>query len=135
MKTFFKSLISLSLVTSLFFVGCNNTVSKNTSSDPLKRTELLMGTTVSVTLFRSSRPRNLANDAFNLVKELENELSLNKSSTLLTELNASSGTAPYKVNSTLFDIVEKGVYYSELTNGSFDLSVRTYRKTLEYRTP
>lgn len=122
MKTFFKSLISLSLVTSLFFVGCNNTVSKNTSSDPLKRTELLMGTTVSVTLFDHQDPEIL-NDAFNLVKELENELSLNKSSTLLTELNASSGTAPYKVNSTLFDIVEKGVYYSELTNGSFDLSV------------
>lgn len=122
MKTFFKSLIPLGLISTLLLVGCSNTSSKPTTTDPLKHTELLMGTTVSVTLFDHQDPEIL-NDAFNLVKELENELSLNKTSTLLTELNASSGTAPYKVNNILFDIVEKGVYYSELTNGSFDLSV------------
>ena len=121
MKTFLKLLTLTLFALPLIFVGCTSkTDSSNTS--PLKRTELLMGTTVSVTLF-DHQDEAILDDAFSLVKELENELSLNKESTLLTELNASSGIAPFKVNDTLFDIVQKGVYYSELTHGSFDLSV------------
>ncbi|MEG0084970.1 MAG: FAD:protein FMN transferase [Niameybacter sp.] len=119
MNKFFKLFLSIFLL--LSFTGCS-TPSNASSNEPLKRTELLMGTTVSITLFDHQTEETL-DAAFNLVKNLENELSLNKSSTLLTQLNASSGTSPYKVNSTLFDIVEKGLYYSQLTNGSFDLSV------------
>lgn len=120
MKTFLKMLTLPLLVLPLIFVGCTSKTTPNTT--PLKRTELLMGTTVSVSLY-DHQDEAILDDAFSLVKELENELSLNKESTLLTELNASSGIAPFKVNDTLFDIIQKGVYYSELTNGSFDLSV------------
>lgn len=106
--------------------GCGakseNTTTATAPTHPLSRTELLLGTTVSISLF-DHQDEAILDEAFEKVKTLENELSLNKDSTLLTELNASAGTKPYPVNDTLFDIVQKGYYYSELTDGSFDISI------------
>lgn len=112
-------------LTLMIFTGCgldSNGSKKTSPSDPLRRTEVLMGTTVSVSLF-DHQDETILDEAFERVKLLENELSLNKDSTLLTELNASAGTTPHPVNDVLFDIVQKGYYYSELTDGSFDVSV------------
>lgn len=126
--SYFKKYFSLllSCFISIIFTGCGinpqNTTAISTSSSPLSRTELLLGTTVSISLF-DHQDEAILNEAFEKVKTLENELSLNKDSTLLTELNASAGTKPYPVNDTLFDIVQKGYYYSELTDGSFDISI------------
>lgn len=122
----FKKLLStfLCCLTLSLLVGC--TSEENTtppaSNTPLKRTEVLMGTTVTVSLF-DHQDESILDEAFELVKRLEDELSLNKASTLLTDLNASAGTSGHPVNEVLFDIVQKGRYYSELTSGSFDLSV------------
>ena len=106
----------------LLLTGCSQDNVATSSTTPLRRTEVLMGTTVTVSLY-DHQDEAILDEVFETVKTLENELSLNKESTLLTELNDTSGIAPHKVSSTLFDIVQKGVYYSELTHGSFDLSV------------
>ena len=115
--------ILICFLTLALLVGCTEkNLSASPSTTPLKRTEVLMGTTVSVSLF-DHQDEAILDEAFKLVKLLENELSLNKQSTLLTDLNASAGTSPYPVNDILFDIVQKGLYYSDLTGGSFDISV------------
>lgn len=115
------SLLLINMLVLLSLIGCSQkqTASSNT---PLKRTEVLMGTTVSVALY-DHQDEAILDEVFDLVKTLENELSLNKESTLLTDLNASSGKGPHKVNDILFDIIQKGLYYSDLTHGSFDVSV------------
>lgn len=106
----------------LLLTGCSQDQVAPSSTAPLKRTEVLMGTTVTVSLY-DHRDEAILDEVFEIVKTLENELSLNKESTLLTELNDSSGIAPHKVSDTLFNIIQRGVYYSDLTHGSFDLSV------------
>ena len=123
-KKYFSLLICCFMLISFTGCGVNSKDSQSTpvTSNPLSRTELLMGTTVSISLF-DHQDQTILDEAFEKVKMLENELSLNKESTLLTELNASAGTKPYPVNDTLFDIVQKGYYYSELTDGSFDISI------------
>lgn len=114
---FFYLLVSLTLVTSLG--GC---ASPTTESTSIKRTEILMGTPITLTLFNTS-DTSILDEAFELIKNLENELSLNQSNTLLTTLNAQSGKSPVEVTKDLYTIVERGLYYSQLTSGAFDLTV------------
>lgn len=99
--------------------GCSSS-SKSTS--PIKRTELLMGTPITLTLY-DTQDTTLLDESFAHIAQLENDLSLNKSGTLLTSLNAKSGKESLVVTDALYDIVSRGLYYSELTSGAFDMTV------------
>jgi len=116
-----KSLtLSLLLIFSLsILAGC----SKNTETvEPLERTELLMGTVVTVTLY-DSNDEEILNKVFNKVKELESILSINENGTLVDKINDEAGISPVKVDDYTYTVVKKGVEYSKLSNGLFDISV------------
>lgn len=108
----------LILVTTL--IGCN----KNTTStsDPISRTELFMGTVVKITLYDSD-DSTILDKAFNKVAEIESLVSINEAGTELDKVNDSAGISPVEVTSTTYEIVEKGLEYSKLSNGDFDITI------------
>lgn len=110
----FLLIFSLSLLS-----GCSK---NNTTSEPLSKSELLMGTVVTVTLY-DSNDEEILNKVFNKVKELESTLSINENGTLVDKINEEAGINPVKVDEDTYTVVKKGIEYSKLSNGLFDISV------------
>lgn len=118
-KKLFKymSLSILIVFTLLSITGC----SKKTSS-PISRSEILMGTIIKVTIFDSSNEKVL-DEVFNKIKELESTLSINANGTLIDKIDESAGVAPVKVDDDTYNLISKGIEYSNLSNGLFDISI------------
>lgn len=120
-KKIIKNLVfSFLLIFSLsLLAGC----SKNTkTAEPLSRSELLMGTVVNVSLYDSDN-EEILNKVFDKVKELESILSINENGTLVDKINDEAGINPVKVDDYTYTVVKKGIEYSKLSNGLFDISV------------
>jgi len=113
-------LLSSLLIFSLIFIaGCSK---NNKVSSPLSRTETLMGTVVKVTIYDNNDTKIL-DKAFDRVREIEKSVSINEEGTILDKVNESSGTSPVIVDEDTFKIVEKGIKYSNLSNGLFDITI------------
>lgn len=117
LKKLFLPLI-LIFVTTL--IGCNKNTTSN--SKVLSRTELFMGTVVTITLYDSDDSAVL-DKAFDRVAEIESLVSINDSGTELDKVNNSAGISPIEVTPTTLKIVEKGLEYSKLSNGDFDITI------------
>lgn len=122
MKSIMRSMTLFSLIFILLFSTACSGPTNDVATTPLRRTELLMGTSITLSLYDHQYPQIL-DLAFDTIKQLENELSLNKDDTLLLEVNEASGVSPIPVNEALFDIVQKGLSYSALTDGAFDMTI------------
>ena len=110
-------LIGIFLIFSL--IGCTN--SKD-HSKPLSKTEYFMGTVVTVTLY-DNKSEKIIDKAFEEVKKIEQLVSINMDGTELDEVNNNSGIKPVKVSDDTYNIIKKGLEYSSLTNGSFDITI------------
>lgn len=112
--------IFLLLIFSLVILGgCSK---DNKVTEPLSRSEILMGTTVTVSLY-DSNDEAILDKVFNKVKELEATLSINENGTLVDEINEEAGIKPVKVDDDTYNIVKKGLEYAKLSNGLFDISI------------
>lgn len=110
----------LLLIFSSMLVGCN----KNKTSTPevISKTELFMGTVVKITLY-DNNDSSILDKAFDRVSEIESLVSINKSGTELDKVNDLAGISPVELTSTTYEIVKKGLEYSKLSNGDFDITI------------
>ncbi|MGL5150618.1 MAG: FAD:protein FMN transferase [Clostridium sp.] len=112
------------LIFTIFFsfnlIGCNS--NKDATTSPLKETNYFMGTVVTISLY-DKQDQKILDKAFERVKDIENTVSINKLGTELDNVNDNAGISPIAVSDTTFDIVKRGLYYSNLTNGFFDISI------------
>ena len=111
--------IMFSLLVITTFIGCNKSTS---TTEPLSRTELFMGTVIKISLYDSNDSKIL-DKAFDRISEIESLVSINATGTELDEVNASAGVKPVNVSSTTYEIVKKGLEYSKLSNGDFDITI------------
>ncbi|MGL4362937.1 MAG: FAD:protein FMN transferase [Cellulosilyticaceae bacterium] len=109
---------------SILLCSCQSPTNVENSSplEPLRKTHIMMGTSVTITLYDYDDP-NILDYAFEKIRQLESALSLNKSNTLLDKVNQQAGLSPVVVNQDFFNVVERGLYYSILTNGAFDVTI------------
>ena len=113
-----KIVIFISLILMIFIVGC----STKDVDEPISRTEIIMGTTVGVTLYENGSEEVL-DKVFKRVQEIENLVSINKEETEIDKLNENAGISPVKLSDSSFEIIEKALYYSKLSSGGYDLTV------------
>ena len=120
-KNILKNIVfSLLLIFSLtILIGCSN---NNKVVDPLSESEMLMGTVVTVSLY-DKQDQEILDKVFSKVKELESILSINEAGTLVDKINEEAGINPVKVDDDTYTIIKKGIEYSELSNGLFDITV------------
>ncbi|MGL5378695.1 FAD:protein FMN transferase [Clostridium sp.] len=102
-----------------FITGCSK---NNEPTSPISKSEVLMGTVVKVTLYDTD-DTSILDAAFERVKELENILSINTTGTLIDKVNESAGISPVKVDEDTFSIIKKGLEYSNISNGLFDITI------------
>lgn len=121
------------LLMMLFFLvpvitGCSmDSVSKGFSAkNPVTVTDYALDTYVSVTIYDESLT-DTAKAALSLCHDYENIFSADEASSELYKLNNAALTcnepATYEVSMPLADIISKGLYYGELTDGAFDITI------------
>lgn len=97
----------------------------NSAPGPESQTELVLGTTVTITLYDDA-PQGIFERAFGRVQEIEEKMSVSDEdydSTELMEVNRNAGIRPVRVSEDTFHVIERGLYYGELSGGLFDISI------------
>lgn len=111
----------ISIVVTIITVACSGESSTKYSS-PISKTDFFMGTVVKISLY-DKKDESIITKAFDRIKEIENEVSINKQGTELQRLNSFAGKSPLKVKDDTYVIIKKGLEYSKLSQGSFDITI------------
>jgi len=96
------------------FIGCAR-------AEP-SRAEFALGTICSVSLFDQAKV-SVYQEIFNRVREIENRMSANLPGTDIDRINAAAGLQPVQVHDDVFEVIERAVYFAELSGGAFDPTV------------
>lgn len=128
------SIFTISLIlSSAFLSGCSTKNSANENADvesqePISTTAVKLNTAVTVTIY-DSQDRNLLTECMNLCDKYEKIFSRTASDSELYQLNhreltpVAGTTDTYQVSASLAELVRKGLYYSELSDGAFDIAI------------
>lgn len=81
-----------------------------------------MGTAIKVTLYNGGS-EEILDKVFDRIVEIENLVSINKENTELTNLNENAGIKPVKLSETSYDIIKKGIHYSQISQGGYDVTI------------
>ncbi len=85
----------------------------------------LMGSKFEITLVDKdslSAEKNI-DKSIDEIRRIENLISEWKPETQISEVNKNAGIKPVKVDPEVFALTEKGIYFSKLTDGAFDISI------------
>lgn len=128
-KYFFCIVLVVSIIAS--FTGCRTKTNQKdetkpkpsigATTEPISKSSFKLNTIITITLY-DSQDENIINECFELCDAYENQLSRTKTSSEIYQLNESSGQ-PMKLSEDTLSLLKRGLYYSELSNGAFDLSV------------
>ena len=113
--------------------GCSTQTKsgKNTAADsqePISTTAIKLNTAVTVTIY-DSQDRNLLTECMNLCDKYEKIFSRTASDSELYKLNHRQLTPvkgtedTYQVLDSLAELIQKGLYYSDLSDGAFDIAI------------
>ena len=101
-------------------VGCSNT-----PEEPETRTKLVLGTTVTIRIYEGAEEA-IFERAFDRVTEIEERMSTSTAdyqTTELLEVNRAAGENPVEVSEDTFYVVQRGLEYSRMTDGAFDITI------------
>ena len=87
---------------------------------------------ISVVANDSIKANEYSNLAINEVKRIENLISDWIPTTQISEINKNAGIQPIKVDQEVFDLVERAIKISKLTNGAFDISYASMDKIWKF---
>ncbi|MDR1505507.1 MAG: FAD:protein FMN transferase [Treponema sp.] len=86
------------------------------------RSELALGTFCRIELFGGGKPE-LYNRLFSRLREIEGMMSVNLEDSEVSLVNKAAGIAPVPVSPELFTVLERAVYFAEVSNGAFDPTI------------
>lgn len=99
-----------------------------------KRTTLLMGGRFDITIVAQdslSAEKNI-DLVIAEITRIENLISDWKPDSQVSEVNRNAGIAPVKVDREVFELTKKALYFSEITNGAFDISFAAMDKIWKF---
>jgi thiamine biosynthesis lipoprotein len=100
----------------IILVSCTQPVSS--------QTEFVLGTVCSVTLYDHKKGQeSVYNDVFTKLREIENLMSVNISNSEVSRVNAAAGISSVQVHEDVFKVIERAVFFAQLSDGAFDPSV------------
>ena len=94
------------------------------SAEWLERTEAIMGTRVYVQLWSTDAVKgNAAIEAvMDDMRRIDDLMSHYKPESQLSQINARANREPVQVDKELFDLIKLSTYYSQITQGAFDIT-------------
>ncbi len=121
----FQSFILVCIM--LLLSGC----SSNTKT-PYTKSGFYFDTAVTITLYDKDK-RELLDNCFSFCETFENQISRTIENSEISQINHAKGK-PVKVSDTTLELLEKGIYYSELTNGAFDITIAPLSDLWNFKT-
>lgn len=100
----------------------------------VKKDTVLMGSKFDITIVASdsvSATKNIHLVIDEIVR-IENLISEWKPSSQISEVNRSAGIKPIKVDKEVFDLTKRALFFSEITNGAFDISIAAMDKIWKF---
>lgn len=117
------------LLFAALLAGCTP-LAKNTDDSqgnkPVSESEFLMGTIVKLTIFDEVEDSEaIFGKVFERIAEIEDKMTINDDSadSEIARLNHEAGKRYVKLSPDTFYVLEKGKYYSEISNGKYDITV------------
>lgn len=118
----------------ILFIGFLFTTVLATSQITHKRKLFMLGSPFEVTAVANDTVK--ANEYIDLaiaeVKRIENLISDWIPTTQISEINRSAGIKPVKVDTEVFELVERAIKISQITNGAFDISYASMDKIWKF---
>ena len=116
---FIKIALLFSLILSLL-TGCSQ---KEQIRGPLTKSNYILGTLIEITLY-DNQDVKIIDEAFDRIKDIENKMTINSENpSQITRLNDASGSHEVELSEDTFYVLEKGKYYSQLSEGEFDITI------------
>ena len=106
------------LLCSLVLNGCSFS---NKESEPLSRSSFLFNTIISIQLF-DTQEEAILDYAFQMCEEYEQKFSRTIETSEISQINQANGK-PVTVSDDTLTLIQKGIYYSELSDGTFDITI------------
>lgn len=118
----------------ILFIGFLFTTVLATAQITHKRKLFMLGSPFEVTAVANDTIK--ANEYIDLavaeVKRIENLISDWIPTTQISEINRNAGTKPVKVDTEVFELVERATKISQITNGAFDISYASMDKIWKF---
>lgn len=108
----------------IFFLICILTLLSGcslTEKEPITKTGFYFDTVITITLY-DTKDESLLDECFSYCGEFEKQISRTIAGSEISRINTAAGQ-PVKVSETTIELLKKGIYYGELTNGAFDITV------------
>ncbi|MDD2503115.1 MAG: FAD:protein FMN transferase, partial [Clostridia bacterium] len=102
-------------------ISCNNTGGKRIE-DNLFALDTYISFVVSTGKDQDSRAG--LDSAIKRIQDIEKRMSVTLPDSDISKVNKAAGKEPVKVHSDTFYVIQKAIQYGELTQGSFDISIR-----------
>jgi thiamine biosynthesis lipoprotein len=115
-KTWAK-IVALLLVVVAVLSGCRR------APIEVRRTEFLMDTAITITAY-GPRAKKAVPAAFAEMRRVADLMNANDPASEVSLINKNAGQRPVKVSPETFELLQLSVYYSELSAGAFDVTVR-----------
>ncbi|WP_282050521.1 FAD:protein FMN transferase [Maribacter aquivivus] len=104
------------------------------AQEPYKRTIKLMGSRFDITVVAKDPVEGdvYIDMAISEITRIEKLISSWDENSQTSEINRNSGIKPVKVDSELFDLIQRGIGISKLTDGAFDISYASMDKIWKF---
>lgn len=133
MSVNYRNIVKLILL--IVAVIITQTSCKAASTEPVSKEEFLLDTICSISIYEmkdgdgnvaaqknKDKAEKIIDDAFELCRNLESKLSRTKADSDVGRVNSSGGEWT-EVSPETMELIQKGLEYSELSGGDFDISV------------
>lgn len=119
-KKFIILLLTLCLL-SFVLIGCTN--NETAPKTPLTKSNYMLGTYITISLY-DNQDNKIIDEAFERIRDVENKMSINtEEPSQITRLNEASGSNSVELTEDTFHVLERGLYYSKLSGGKFDITI------------
>jgi FAD:protein FMN transferase len=89
---------------------------------PVSESKVLLGTFCNITIYDRVKS-SVFDTVFERISEIHDKMSTTISSSEVEQVNAQAGIEPVNVSPDTFTVIQRGLYYSELTKGRFDITI------------
>ena len=120
-KTRLKTSAPKSLLAFPALLLCCLMLSSCGRTEPIQQSGFHFDTIITITLYDPSRTEELEH-CFELARLYESYFSTKIEDSDISRINAAAGT-PVKVHEETAQLLQKGLYYSKLSNGAFDITI------------
>lgn len=125
MKT--RLLAAILCFSSLFLFGCSGIQ----TAEPIAKSGMFFDTVINIQIWGSKDESILAH-CMDMCQEFENKFSRTIETSEIYQINHADGAA-VTVSSETADLIKKGLYYSELSDGAFDITIAPLSELWDFK--